>query len=90
MEEKKIGMRHILIFALCLVVVFVGIDLMMKKPTVSTTTSVYQTKTQVFSGQTPSEALVEWKADFLGRSVTKWEVGLDDSGQPVELKIWYK
>lgn len=67
-------------------VVFVGIDWAMKPP--STTTR--QTKTQIFGGQTPGDALAEWKTDFPGRNVTGWKIGLDESGQPVELKIWYK
>ncbi len=82
----EINIRHVLVFALCLVVLFVGIDLMMKKPTVS----VSHTRTQVFSGQTAGEALAEWKADFPGRNVIKWKIGLSEDGLPVELEIWYR
>ena len=58
-------------------------------PRRSPTPKIYETKTKVFAGQTPGEALVEWKEAFPEWTVVKWEIGLDAEGNPVELKIWY-
>ena len=51
--------------------------------------TVYQTKTKIFSGLTPGENLAEWKEDFPERTVVRFEIGLDSNGKPIELKIWY-
>lgn len=58
-------------------------------PRESPTAKIHETKTKVFAGQTPGEALAEWKEAFPERTVVEWKIGLDGDGNPVELKIWY-
>ena len=49
------------------------------------TTKTYETKTKVFAGQTPGEALAEWKEAFPEWTVVEWKIRVDGN----ELEISY-
>ncbi len=95
---KLISGSVLVLAVLCLVVgIFTGSDedsgsvppTFTPWPTTASTPKLHTTHTAIFEGQTPGEALTEWKESFPERTVIEFSVGVDANGTPVELEIKY-
>ena len=78
--------KNNLIFVGICLLIFIAIAMIPTRSISKTAvTSIPKAHTKVFAGQTPGEALADWKEAFPERTVVEWKIRVDGN----ELEISY-